>query len=178
MPTSAAPATIEDTLAQPIDELRLAAQVMDGDLEHVDWDRIEGLAAEPGLDFTRLRHIVACGTAALTRRFVNGATAGNLVRDRARLVDIVVLAAWRLKVGDQLGASALVAVGGYGRGELHPHSDVDLLILLADGSHADAEEPLSDFLTLLWDVGLEIGHSTRTRRGMRPRRPRRRNGRH
>ncbi|MGI9343149.1 MAG: [protein-PII] uridylyltransferase [Gammaproteobacteria bacterium] len=162
MPASAEPATIEDTLAQPVDDLRLAAQVMDGDLEHVDWDRTEGLAAEPGLDFTGLRHVVACGTAALTRRFVNGATAGDLVRDRARLVDIVVLAAWRLKVGDQLAASALIAVGGYGRGELHPHSDVDLLILLADGSHADAEEPLSDFLTLLWDVGLEIGHSTRT----------------
>ena len=50
--------------------------------------------------------------------------------------------------------------GGYGRGELHPHSDVDLLVLLGDNCDA-CRETLSNFLTLLWDIGLNIGHSVR-----------------
>jgi [protein-PII] uridylyltransferase len=56
---------------------------------------------------------------------------------------------------------ALVAVGGYGRGELHPHSDVDLLLLLGDNCEQCREE-LEGFLTLLWDIGLDIGHSVRS----------------
>ncbi|MDH5232015.1 MAG: [protein-PII] uridylyltransferase, partial [Gammaproteobacteria bacterium] len=57
---------------------------------------------------------------------------------------------------------ALIAVGGYGRGELHPHSDVDILILIHDDSHETIANPLEAFITLLWDIGLEIGHSART----------------
>jgi [protein-PII] uridylyltransferase len=57
---------------------------------------------------------------------------------------------------------SLIAVGGYGREEMHPQSDVDLLILLAKNPEADEEQKLSDFVTQLWDLGLEIGHSVRT----------------
>jgi [protein-PII] uridylyltransferase len=57
---------------------------------------------------------------------------------------------------------ALVAVGGYGRGELYPHSDVDILLLLPDGADEDHGARLSPMIARLWDIGLEVGHSVRT----------------
>src|SRR5262249_57442609 len=57
---------------------------------------------------------------------------------------------------------ALVAVGGYGRGELDPYSDVDILVLLPDGVAATDEQAVERFVGRLWDTGLELGHSVRT----------------
>ncbi len=60
--------------------------------------------------------------------------------------------------------AALVAVGGYGRGELFPYSDVDVLVLLPEALSHDASVAacVSTFITACWDVGLEIGSSVRT----------------
>ena len=60
---------------------------------------------------------------------------------------------------------ALVAVGGYGRAQLFPHSDVDVLLLLPDGTAAaldDARKPIEAFISSCWDAGLEIGSSVRS----------------
>ena len=57
---------------------------------------------------------------------------------------------------------ALVAVGGYGRGELFPHSDVDVLILLDQAPDKAMQTKLESLVQLFWDIGLEIGHSIRT----------------
>src|SRR6185312_14590860 len=58
---------------------------------------------------------------------------------------------------------AMLAVGGYGRRELFPFSDIDIMILLENESLAAAiKEPLSEFMRLLWDAGLRLSHSVRT----------------
>ncbi len=60
------------------------------------------------------------------------------------------------------GGSSLCAIGGYGRGELYPYSDIDLLILLAHPPQEDEKPMLERFVSALWDLGLDIGHSVRT----------------
>ena len=96
----------------------------------------------------------------LRARFLAGEPVGELVHARAALIDEVLIDLWR----DHVAATgaALVAVGGYGRGELHPCSDVDVMLLLPDTMPDDGEDGLSGFITALWDIGLEIGHSART----------------
>ncbi len=81
-----------------------------------------------------------------------------------RLTDQAIIELWqRSGLGNPL---ALLAVGGYGRGELFPHSDVDVLVLLPNGCELAQDEPLrqrvEQFIGLCWDTGLEIGSSVRT----------------
>src|SRR5581483_102420 len=81
----------------------------------------------------------------------------QLLAQLRRNVDEALTTAW-----EELGMSgnaALVAVGGYGRGELFPHSDVDVLILLDQAPDAAKKEKLESLVQLFWDIGLEIGHS-------------------
>jgi [protein-PII] uridylyltransferase len=92
------------------------------------------------------------------------AAARSLLRQLARHVDAQLLALWA--EAGLPSESVLVAVGGYGRGELFPHSDVDVLVLLPSEVEAHRPGPLKDalerFITTCWDIGLEIGSSVRT----------------
>jgi [protein-PII] uridylyltransferase len=86
----------------------------------------------------------------------------SLVRQRSQCVDLLLIEAW-LEMRLNNFPITLVAVGGYGRAELHPFSDIDLLLLVqSDLVCQQAESHLSAFITFLWDAGLEIGHSVRT----------------
>ena len=91
--------------------------------------------------------------------FKAGHLAGELIHWRAGVVDQLLCALWERFIRRADGL-ALIAVGGYGRGELHPHSDVDLLIL--QSTTASSAGGVEQFITLLWDLGLRIGHSVRT----------------
>ncbi len=97
-------------------------------------------------------------------RFMQDGHAESVLQDRTRLVDEVVRSAFASTLGTAAEDSiALLAVGGYGRSELFPYSDVDLLVL----TRRPLDTPglkgvLSDFLRLVWDSGLRASHSVRT----------------
>jgi [protein-PII] uridylyltransferase len=98
----------------------------------------------------------------LAERLWQGEDVDQLVRARAWVVEQLLLMVWHRSVVN-LEDMCLVAVGGFGRGVLHPHSDVDLLILRSDDQleeHSNAA--LENFIQLLWDAGFYLGHSVRT----------------
>lgn len=88
----------------------------------------------------------------------------HLIHERSQSIDLILSMAWSFYDLDQ--QAALLAVGGYGRGELHPYSDIDLLLLIRNAEDLEQESAFTDglhfFIALLWDIGLEVGHSVRT----------------
>lgn len=92
--------------------------------------------------------------------------ATKLVAHRCGLIDQILFCLWQnsgFNNDSHDGSVSLLAVGGYGRGELQPHSDIDLLIVLENEAAFDShKEALQSFITLLWDLKLDIGHSVRT----------------
>jgi [protein-PII] uridylyltransferase len=104
----------------------------------------------------------------LRLKHYSGAGGLEIVRDRAALLDIVLRHLFEGAVegsvfADKTPPVALLAIGGYGRGELSPYSDVDILFL-HDGTRisADAAEVIEQVLYMLWDVGFKVGHATRS----------------
>ncbi len=133
----------------------------------IDWLPMETLdaaaQAEHDEAIALFREALVFGHRELHRRFEAGDTIESLVRGRAALVDEVLTRVWHRIFQDCELPIGLIAVGGYGRGELHPCSDIDIMILLPDGCSArEKQEPISKMITTLWDVGLEVGHSIRT----------------
>jgi [protein-PII] uridylyltransferase len=113
---------------------------------------------------TTSRQRLAEGQKSLVAAWREKRSAPALLGGRAALVDQVLRDVWAaLAMPENL---ALAAVGGYGRGQLYPGSDVDLLILLPDDDHAEQNSPtapqLEKLIGLLWDIGLDIGHSVRS----------------
>lgn len=108
-----------------------------------------------------LRQLLGDADRAAGAAFREGADATGLLRFRARSVDRVVLHAWQACLGEAPDCT-LFAVGGYGRGLLFPHSDVDVLVLGEADALARQARALEAFFACLWDVGLKPGHAVRT----------------
>ncbi len=117
---------------------------------------------DPETALGSFRNLLTSAQDALCERFRQGEPAERLVAERSRIVDDVLIAAWRRHGLAGSKAAALVAVGGYGRGELHPASDVDILVLRKDARDPRLKNEIQTFVTFLWDLGIEIGHSVRT----------------
>ena len=99
--------------------------------------------------------------AELAARFDDGEDIDRLLAERVNAVDAHVRQAWARCIPAE-APLALFAVGGYGRGELFPYSDIDLLALAGEGSQADYQEELARLFALLWDAGLPVGHALRS----------------
>jgi [protein-PII] uridylyltransferase len=124
--------------------------------------------------FATLRAEFRDGKAALISAFgasrPSATAAQRLLRALTKHVDATLTELWRHSLMPP--GACLVAVGGYGRGELFPHSDVDVLVLLPDsphdpeparaGDHDAHRAAVEGFITACWDIGLEIGSSVRT----------------
>ena len=109
---------------------------------------------------TEIREHHAAQKAELRNKFNRPQHAAPLLRALAQLTDRTLRELWQRH--DFADDTLLVAVGGYGRGELFPHSDIDLLILLPDQPSSALLEKLEIVVGELWDTGLEVGHSVRT----------------
>jgi [protein-PII] uridylyltransferase len=104
----------------------------------------------------------------LRLKHYSGAGGLEVVRDRAILLDVVLRHLFEGAVEFSPFASqalpvALIAIGGYGRGELNPYSDVDILFLHETGKiQPDAADVIEQVLYMLWDIGFKVGHATRS----------------
>ena len=94
--------------------------------------------------------------------FLNHHPVTDLVLLRSEYMDLLLRRLWEHFGFSNLPHISLVAVGGYGRGELHPLSDIDILIVSQKTLPPALEEKVSNFITLLWDLRLEVGHAVRT----------------
>lgn len=100
------------------------------------------------------------GTEQLVSAYREKPLTGPMLKGRAQLVDGVLQDLWN--AFGMPPSAVLMAAGGYGRNELYPHSDVDILILLPEHEDDILHGKISGLITALWDIGLEIGHSVRT----------------
>jgi [protein-PII] uridylyltransferase len=104
----------------------------------------------------------------LRLKHYSGAGGLEVVRDRATLLDVVLRHLFDGAVefspfATQTPPVALLAIGGYGRGELNPYSDVDILFLHEAGKlQPNAADVIEQVLYMLWDVGFKVGHATRS----------------
>ncbi|WP_434566127.1 bifunctional uridylyltransferase/uridylyl-removing protein GlnD [Vibrio chagasii] len=94
--------------------------------------------------------------------FLNHHPVTDLVLLRSEYMDLLLRRLWDHFGFSNLPHISLVAVGGYGRGELHPLSDIDILIVSQKTLPPALGEKVSQFITLLWDLRLEVGHAVRT----------------
>ena len=132
------------------------------DPELFDRSQFQAELALKSSPIAAFKKVIGKACKVLDARFLAGRDIRRLVEDRAWFIDQILRAAWQRFDWNEDADIALVAVGGYGRGELHPYSDIDLLILLDDSDQEIFRDAIEGFLTLLWDIGLAVGHSVRS----------------
>ena len=135
-------------------------QVADIELFDVDAFREEFTACKQPIPL--LKNTLKDVRSRMDERFKQGEDIRKLIYGRAWVMDMVLEAIWQRFEWPDSKHIELIAVGGYGRGELHPCSDVDILILIDGFEPEQYHDSISGFLTLLWDINLDIGSSVRT----------------
>ena len=123
---------------------------------------IQSVLEKNSKDFAAIKAVMKDSNNVLYENYQQGADIIDLLAARSKLIDYVLQFFWQQYQLDFHEIVTLVAVGGYGRAEMHPASDIDLLLLLREEPDQACQHDLSGFITLLWDIGLDIGHSVRT----------------
>ncbi|MDD2723504.1 MAG: [protein-PII] uridylyltransferase [Methylovulum sp.] len=98
----------------------------------------------------------------LKQKFDPQSSVYPLIKERSDFIDELLGCGWQHFLGNYAPQLSLIAVGGYGRRELFPYSDIDIVVLLDSNETSAYQETLADFFTFLWDIGLKPGQSVRT----------------
>lgn len=98
----------------------------------------------------------------LREKFNPKLSVSKLLREKSDFIDGVLSVCWQHFLGEDAKNLALCAVGGYGRQEMFPFSDIDILIIVPVDDITDYQESLGAFFTFLWDIGLKLGYSVRS----------------
>jgi [protein-PII] uridylyltransferase len=131
------------------------------DLQLFDPEQFDAELHQANSPIPLFKRILQQGNEEIKARFLRTYSAANAVAQRAWLVDQVLIRAWCWCGPCQYDTVSLLAVGGYGRGELHPGSDVDIMVLYED-MNPKTQEAVGTFLTFLWDIGLQVGSTVRS----------------
>lgn len=128
----------------------------------------------PAMNLAHRREQLDQFRAQINDRFRASGRAGTLVRALSNRIDKELRALWAQTVPVELGSDSsegepsacLIATGGYGRGQLFPSSDVDILVLCTEGRSSKLDTAVRSFLAAAWDLGLELSQAVRTLPGL------------
>lgn len=108
------------------------------------------------------KHLLKQKDSELQQKFDPHHSVSDLLKERSDFIDEILSGCWRHFLGDYALQLSLIAVGGYGRRELFPYSDIDIVVLLDSDNTSPYQEALANLFTFLWDIGLKPGQSVRT----------------
>lgn len=128
----------------------------------IDIEQLKAQLANAASPIPAVRAALVAASNILDAAFKQGEDVRTLVAGRAFFMDQILALLWCRFSWAEADDISLIAVGGYGRGELHPYSDIDLLILAKSDFTDTYRENISNFITLLWDLRLDIGQSARS----------------
>ncbi|MDD5275785.1 MAG: [protein-PII] uridylyltransferase [Methylovulum sp.] len=101
----------------------------------------------------------------LAEKFDPQQSVSGLLKEKSDFIDELLSVCWQHFLGGHAKKISLIAVGGYGRRELFPYSDIDIVVLLDSDDTGPYQEKLGNFFTFLWDIGLKLGQSVHTVKG-------------
>ena len=112
--------------------------------------------------FQQFKEFVKQMELAIQHKFDPQRPVDHLLKEKSEFIDEILISGWLHFLTDQADSHCLLAVGGYGREELFPHSDIDVAIVLNTEIDPVVHERIASFATFLWDIGLKPGLSVRT----------------
>lgn len=130
------------------------------------WQRLLDESVADPVSGAGVRAYMERGRQRLLEAHRAGASGADVVRAHGAMIDCLLRRLFEAAEGDDAAGSkgrfGVVAQGGYGRGELNPYSDIDILFLYGWRAAASVESFAEKMLYPLWDAGLTVGHATRT----------------